>query len=408
VSGASRLTLEPGTVNVTDETGWEVTPAATTRYTLTASNAAGSVEAETTVNVEAVEVSLDTVAIASGLAQPVAITHAGDGSGRLFITLQGGQIVIFDGERVLPEPFLDIVPLVSCCGERGLLSVAFHPDYEHNGLFYVNYTDVAGDTVVARYHVTSDPNSADPGSAVTVLTVTQPFANHNGGQLKFGPDGYLYIGMGDGGSGGDPLDHGQDVGTLLGAMLRIDVAGSPYAIPADNPFVGDPEAREEIWAYGLRNPWRFSFDRETGDLFIADVGQNRWEEVNLQPANSAGGENYGWRLMEASHCHEPSENCDDGSLVLPVLEYETGENCSVIGGYRYRGGALPELTGTYIFGDYCSGRIWGAVPAGEGWTSRELLKRNYRITAFGEDEAGELYVADLREGGVYRLVSGNR
>jgi glucose/arabinose dehydrogenase len=236
---------------------------------------------------------IDVVPIITGLNKPVAITHAGDGSNRLFITQQRGRIRIYEGGQVLPTPFLDIRDRVSCCGERGLLSAAFHPNYPSNGFFYINYTNTEGNTVIARYTVSSDPNVADPNSATLLLEIPQPFANHNGGQLQFGPDGYLYIGMGDGGSEGDPQNNAQDLGTLLGKMLRIDVEGGfPYAIPADNPFVGNPEARGEIWAWGLRNPWRFSFDPLKGHLFIADVGQGEREEINFQPAGSPGGENY--------------------------------------------------------------------------------------------------------------------
>jgi len=261
--------------------------------------------------------------IVSGINSPLAITHAGDGSGRLFITLQVGRILIHDGQQVLPSPFLDIGALVSTDGERGLLSAAFHPNYVSNGFVYVNYTDLNGDTVVARYTVSADPNVADPASAVILLTISQPFANHNGGQLQFGPDGYLYIGTGDGGGGGDPSNNAQNLNSLLGKMLRIDVnAGPSYGIPPNNPFIGDPAALPEIWALGLRNPWRFSFDRLTGDLWIADVGQANLEELNIQTASSAGGENYGWRLMEGDSCFNPASGCNDGSLTLPVLQYD--------------------------------------------------------------------------------------
>ena len=240
--------------------------------------------------------------IITGVNRPVAVTHAGDGSGRLFVTLQAGQIIIYDGEEVLPTPFLDILSLVGCCGERGLLSAAFHPNYASSGFFFVNYTNNSGDTVIARYSVSSDPNLADPDSAVILMTISQPFSNHNGGQLNFGADGYLYIGMGDGGSAGDPGDRAQDPAELLGKMLRIDVDGAlPYGIPPTNPFIGDPSTRDEIWALGLRNPWRFSFDRLTGDLFIADVGQGSREEVSFQHRSSPGSENYGWRRSVLTH-----------------------------------------------------------------------------------------------------------
>jgi glucose/arabinose dehydrogenase len=343
--------------------------------------------------------------IANGFANPVSVTHAGDN--RLFITLQAGQIVIFDGTRILPQPFLDIRSLVTSGNERGLLSVAFHPHYAENGLFYVNYTNLSGDTVVARYAVSpSDPNRANPSSAVPILGVTQPFQNHNGGQLQFGPDGYLYIGMGDGGSGGDPGNRAQNLGNLLGKMLRIDVdSGSPYAIPPSNPFIGFTGARPEVWSYGLRNPWRFSFDRATGDLWIADVGQGTWEEIDFQAATSIGGENYGWRRMEGSHCFIPSSNCNTGTLVLPVIEYDHDEGCSVTGGYVYRGTRSPRFAGTYLYGDFCSGRIWGATRNANGTvTSRQLLDVTFNISTFGQDVNGEIYVADYSNGALYRIV----
>ena len=344
--------------------------------------------------------------VATSLASPVAATHAGDQSGRLFIVLQAGQIVIFDGNSVLPTPFLDIRTLVGSGGERGLLSVAFHPSYEVNGYFFVNYTDTDGNTVVARYQVSSDENVADPASAEIILRLDQPFANHNGGQLQFGPDGFLYIGTGDGGSGGDPDNRAQNLQDLLGKILRIDVDGNlPYEIPADNPFVNDATARNEIWAYGLRNPWRFGFDRLSGDLFIADVGQNSFEEINFQRANSSGGENYGWRLMEGSSCFNPPSGCNDGSLVLPVLEYPHSEGCSVTGGYRYRGIAVPQLTGIYLFGDFCSGTIWGGVLEGNAWRRIELAATPLSVSAFGENEAGELFVLNYTAGVLYRITS---
>ena len=350
--------------------------------------------------------SIEIKPIITGLVKPVAIAHAGDGSGRLFITLQEGQIIVYDGNQVLPAPFLDLSLLVSVDSERGLLSTAFHPNYESNGFFFVNYTNTNGDTVVARYSVSADPNVADRDSALVLLTITQPYSNHNGGQLQFGPDGYLYIGMGDGGSGGDPENNAQNPGTFLGKMLRIDVdSGNPYAIPASNPFVGNLEVLDEIWALGLRNPWRFSFDRLTGDLFVADVGQSEWEEVNFQPANSSGGENYGWRFMEGTHCYNPSMDCNDGSLALPILEYSHSVGCSITGGYRYRGSQNSDLLGIYLYADYCTGRIWGATDSGNGeWSSSELLDTNFFISTFGEDEAGEIYFADHGSGTIYQIV----
>jgi glucose/arabinose dehydrogenase len=345
-------------------------------------------------------------AIASGLDKPVSVTHAGDHSGRLFITLQEGTVIIFDGTRTLPTPFLDVTSLVSCCGERGLLSVAFHPDYSKNGLFFINYTDKQGDTVISRYKVTADPNVADSKSGAQLLKIDQPYANHNGGQLQFGPDRFLYIGMGDGGSRGDPENRAQDLGDLLGKMLRIDIGadGKPYSIPPSNPFLGNNKARPEIWAYGLRNPWRFSFDRLTHEMLIADVGQDKWEEVHFQRADSRGGENYGWRLMEGNHCYNPSQDCKKGKLELPILEYDHSLGCSITGGYVYRGSLISGLVGTYLYADYCTGRIWGAKRTeGNRWVPAELLKTEFQISTFGEDEEGELYFADHTSGTIYRI-----
>jgi glucose/arabinose dehydrogenase len=341
--------------------------------------------------------------VANGLTNLVSITHAGDS--RLFITLQNGLVMIHDGSGVLPEPFLDVRNLVLSGGERGLLSIAFHPQYAQNGFFYVNYTNLNGHTVIARYSVSAqNPNRANH-SATPILTINQPFANHNGGQLQFGPDGFLYIGMGDGGSGGDPGNRAQNLADLLGKMLRIDVDGaSPYAVPPSNPFVGQAGARAEIWSYGLRNPWRFSFDRATGDLWIADVGQGTWEEVDFQPATSIGGENYGWRRMEGSHCFNPPSNCDTSNLVLPVIEYDHSFGCSVTGGYVYRGTSNARLIGQYIYGDFCSGRIFGAVHTANGTVTRQLLDVPFNISTFGEDLAGEVYVGDYSNGILYRLV----
>ena len=348
--------------------------------------------------------------IASGLAMPVAITHAGDS--RLFITQQRGTIVIYDGVRVLPAPFLDIRNIVLCCNERGLLSAAFHPRYAENGFFYVSYTHPTGDAVIARYsRSATDPNQADSTTGVVLLQIPhRQFANHNGGQLQFGPDGYLYFGMGDGGSGGDPSNRAQNLAELLGKMLRIDVdSGSPYGIPPSNPFVNQAGARPEIWAYGLRNPWRFSFDRINGDLWIADVGQGLWEEVNFQRASSIGGENYGWRLMEGTHCFNPGSNCNNGSLVLPVIEYDHSQNaCSVTGGYVYRGSKYPRLQGTYIYGDYCNGMIWGATRTSSGGvTTRVLTDTGLLISTFGEDAAGEIYVTDHVGGVLFHIADPN-
>lgn len=343
--------------------------------------------------------------VVSGLSAPVGLVHSGDGTRRLFVIEQRGVIRIVRDAILQPQAFLDLRDRVACCGEQGLLGLAFDPQFSTNGFFFVNYTDRAGDTRVERYRVRADdPDRADIASVALVLAVDQPFSNHNGGHLVFGPDGYLYIGLGDGGSGGDPSNRAQDLGTLLGKMLRIDVrSGLPYSVPADNPFAGVNGARPEIWARGLRNPWRYSFDRDTGDLWIADVGQNAWEEVNFQRAASRGGENYGWRRMEGTHCFNPSSGCDDGTLTLPVLEYGRDDGCSVTGGFRYRGARFPAMRGVYIYGDYCSGLIRGAMPGVTGFSDVLELRSGLSISSFGEDQSGEIYVVS-HDGTIYRLV----
>jgi glucose/arabinose dehydrogenase len=343
--------------------------------------------------------------VISGVTRPVALAAPGDGSGRLFIVQQGGVIRIAKNGTLITKPFLDLSSRISCCGEQGLLGLAFHPNYETNGFFFVNYTDTRGDTMVARYKVSGDPDVADAQSAVTILQVNQPFTNHNGGQLQFGPDGYLYIGMGDGGSGGDPGNRAQSLNTLLGKIVRLDVDHQlPYAIPPDNPLKSVSGARPEIWAFGVRNPWRFTFDRQTGDLWIADVGQGTYEEIDFQPATSAGGENYGWRLMEGLHCFTPSTGCAARSdLTLPLFEYDHSIGCSVTGGYRYRGEQYRRMNGVYLFGDFCSGVIFGGFETANGFEFRPLLSSGLTISTFGEDEQGELYVADYNGAAIYRI-----
>ena len=344
--------------------------------------------------------------VADGLDDPVYLTHAGDGSGRSFVVEQAGRVRVLGDGGLEGAPYLDISGIVRSGGERGLLSIAFHPGYARNGLLYVNYTDRDGDTVVARYAVSSDAGRVDPASASEVIAVGQPYGNHNGGQIQFGPDGYLYIGTGDGGWAGDPRNRAQNPRSLLGKMLRLDVdSAAPYSVPPDNPFAAAEGAAPEIWAMGLRNPWRFSFDRRTGDLYIGDVGQNKWEEIDVQPAASRGGENYGWRIMEGAHCFHPATGCARPGLSLPVYEYSQAQGCSVTGGYVYRGRALPDLAGTYVFADYCAGTIWGlARDAAGDWTRTTLLETNFPISSFGEDEAGELYVLDYSAGRVLKLV----
>jgi len=350
------------------------------------------------------------VRIASGLTQPVHITHAGDGSGRLFVVEKPGVIKIIRNGVLEATPFLNISGIVkSSGGEQGLLSVAFPPNFAVNHRFYVDYTafqGAIGDTVVARYRLGADPDIADPSTAEQLLIVEQPFENHNGGQLAFGPDGFLYIGKGDGGGGGDPQNNGQSPGTLLGKMLRIDVESQPgsYTIPPGNPFVNVPGFLPEIWAVGLRNPWRFSFDRDIGDLYIADVGESSFEEVDQQSVSSTGGENYGWNIMEGLHCFL-AEGCNQTGLVLPVGEFSHADGqCSVTGGFVYRGRKFPGLRGTYIYGDLCSGRIWGLRKEGDLWTNRLLLDTLLTISTFGEDEEGNLYVADIAAGDIYEIT----
>jgi len=356
--------------------------------------------------------------IVSGLARPVFLTSPPGDSTRLFIVEQHtAQIKIVKGRAVLDTPFLNIDNVVIDTGnERGLLGLAFHPLYETNGYFYVQYTNNDGDSVIARFSVSDNPDRADPNSSLIVLTVPQPFANHNGGMIAFGPnDGYLYIGMGDGGSAGDPENRAQNDGELLGKMLRIDVDGElPYGVPPDNPHVGEGDPLDEIWAKGLRNPWRFSFDRGNGDLYIADVGQNTYEEIDFQLSTSNGGENYGWRLMEGMHCFNPPGDCDPGDMTYPIHEYTHVGNpfrCSVTGGYVYRGNAIPDLQGTYFFADFCSDQIWSFRY--DGATLTELTDRTSElapgnglslesISSFGEDDTGELYILDLN-GEIFKI-----
>lgn len=337
------------------------------------------------------------------------LTHAGDSTGDLYAVEQRGVIWRIAADRTVDRtPFLNIVGRISCCDERGLLGLAFHPDFETNGRLFVNYTNKAGDTVVSEFGLNADGHG-DPDSERQLLGIDQPFPNHNGGMLAFGADGYLYIGTGDGGAGGDPQGNGQDLDTLLGKILRIDIdEGDPYGIPADNPFVGQiPEAphRPEIWDWGMRNPWRFSFDRHTGDLWIGDVGQEIYEEVNAEPA-STGGRNYGWNTMEGAHCYSAS-SCDQDGLTLPVTEYKHADGCAVIGGYVYRGSAYPHLAGQYVFSDLCSGSLW-AIDAADALAAGSVEPIQYgnagiNPSSFGEDEAGELYMVD-EAGHIYRLI----
>lgn len=372
--------------------------------------------------------------VATGFASPVYITNAGDGTGRVFIVERGGRIKLLGGGT-----FLDISSIVQSGGEQGLLSVAFPPNFSTSQTFYVYFTDNRagnqGNNVLARFRVSSgDPNLANPGSEEILLIFQHPNqSNHNGGQLMFGPDGYLYIGTGDGGGSGDPYENAQNLDALLGKILRIDVGGSsaaaptpgPYAlylplvathggplylVPSDNPFVSNPSALDEIWAYGLRNPWRFSFDRTTGDLWIGDVGQGSWEEIDVQSAASSGGQNYGWDCREGLHAYTDTNgdfnvNCGGLSFVDPIHEYpHDSGRCSITGGFVYRGTAHSGLQGVYFYADYCSGGVWGIQPDGETWAaSGELVNAGFGPSSFGESEAGELYLARL-DGTIFQLV----
>ena len=348
--------------------------------------------------------------ILRGLDVPVYVTHAGDGSGRLFVVERGGLIRVARDGVLFPEPFLDLRATSHTDDDKqGLLGMAFHPDYAANGLFYVAFTDSEGTNIVNRYQRSSDdPDVADEASATTILAIPDRLADHNLGMLAFGPDGYLYMSIGDEGSGdpGDPYHHAQDLSSLFGSVLRVDVDGAePYAIPPDNPFVNVEDARGEIWAYGLRSPWRFSFDRATGDLYVTDVGQSGFEEVNFQPATSPGGENYGWSIMEGGYCYPGDRECDRTGLTMPVHFYDHTVGCSITGGYVYRGPESPLLTGKYLFADFCSGRIYALERGDDGWTRSLLLTTNLLISSFGEDEAGEVYITDMRTGSVFRITA---
>ncbi|MFQ6615180.1 MAG: PQQ-dependent sugar dehydrogenase [Fidelibacterota bacterium] len=373
--------------------------------------------------------------VAHGFSKPVYVTSHPEDPSRLFVVEQKGVIKIIENGEVLSRPFLDITDRVhnpvTPGDERGLLGLAFHPVYPENGFFYVNYVDREDHTIISRFRAPSDPRVADHDSEKVLMRLKQPFSNHNGGHLAFGPkDGFLYIALGDGGKWGDPFNHAQTLDNLFGKILRIDVdRADPYGIPPGNPFVHVAGARPEIWVYGLRNPWRFSFDRTTGNLYMGDVGQDTWEEIDVQRAGSPGGENYGWRIMEGNHCYNPPKDCDTEGLTPPVWEYSNDANymrtlmgrsqfgvtgCSVTGGYVYRGQAMPELQGTYFFADYCSGNIWsfefshGRVTNVQDRTAEINLaggEFTTYVSSFGEDATGELYVVDYN-GGVYRIIRG--
>jgi glucose/arabinose dehydrogenase len=347
--------------------------------------------------------------VASGLAFPLFLTAPSGDNDRLFVVEKTGRIRIVRNGSVLPAPFLDLSAKVSNGSEQGLLGLAFHPGYAANGRFVVNYTDLSGDTRVSVFRVSANADVADAASEQVILSVDQPYSNHNGGMVVFGPDGKLYVGMGDGGSGGDPQGNGQNKNALLGKLLRLDVSVTgQVSVPGDNPFVGQTGARPEVWSYGLRNPWRFSFDRETRDLYLADVGQNAHEEIDVSTSATQFGRglNFGWNRMEGSACYSPSSGCDRSGLTLPVLDYGHSEGCSVTGGYVYRG-AVQALRGLYFYADYCEGWVrsfrWSGTAVSEerDWPA---LRPGGQVTSFGEDAGGELYV--MTSGGkVFRIVA---
>jgi len=345
--------------------------------------------------------------VVSGLSSPLYLTSPPGDLSRLFIVEQGGIIRVIKDGALLPVPFLDISTRISAGGEQGLLGLAFYPDYSTSGRFAVHYTDPAGDTHLSIFQISADPDVADAASELVILTADQPYANHNGGQLTFGPDGLLYLGLGDGGAGNDPEGRAQNLSDLLGSILRVDVqTGTSYTIPADNPFVGQAGVQPEVWSYGLRNPWRFSFDRATGDLYIADVGETGYEEVDVAPSSDGGGKgtNFGWNIMEGTHCLTDA-SCDQTGLTLPVFEYGHDQGCSIIGGYVYRGSAIPDLQGQYFYADLCQGWVRSlrySAGAATEVTDWPTLRPGGSVFSFGEDAAGELYV--LSTAGVFRLV----
>ena len=382
------------------------------------------------------EKNLSSVLIADGYKKPVFITSYPNNAKLLYIVEQAGLIKLINDGKKLSRPFFDINKRVVNPNrpgdERGLLGFAFHPNHTNNGKFYINYMDNDGNTIISEFSTNSELR-ANHKSERIILKLKQPYGNHNGGDIQFGPDGYLYISIGDGGKAGDPLNAGQDLSSLFGKIIRIDIEQKPYGIPKSNPFFGQKGKREEIWAWGLRNVWRFSFDKQTGDKYLADVGQNKWEEVNFEPASSKGGLNYGWRIMEANHCYDPKENCPTEGLIKPIIEYPNDANhpafafriieelsfsetdvegCSVTGGYVYRGQKIKSMQGQYIFGDYCSGNIWTLkVVNGKAINFKNRTEEinigggefTTYISSFGQDSDGEIYIIDYN-GGIYKLI----
>jgi glucose/arabinose dehydrogenase len=375
----------------------------------------------TTAGFDPTKVALGLSLVKSGFVDPVLVTNAGDGSGRLFVVEQAGRIRVIDGGTVLATPFLDLRGSITSGGERGLLGLAFHPNFATHPYVYVNFTDRNGNTAINRYRVSADPNVLDRASGGRVLTIGQPYANHNGGNIAFGPDGYLYIGMGDGGSAGDPGGRAQNINSLLGKMLRIDVDHSSgtkhYRSPASNPYVGRT-GLDEIWSRGLRNPWRWSIDVTTGQLWIADVGQGRYEEVDraLRSGTTPAGRglNYGWNVLEGRACYKPATGCSTVGKKMPLIVYghsvAGADNCSVTGGFVYRGSAYPVLVGGYVYGDFCSGRIWVISAMTTGGVAPTLVRSDaatpqLAISSFGLDDTGELYVCDRAGGAIYQITA---
>jgi glucose/arabinose dehydrogenase len=385
------------------------------------SSASAATASVTALGFDPTNVDVGITLLKSGFVDPVLVTNAGDGSGRLFVVEQAGRIRIIDGGTVLATPFLDLRGSITSGGERGLLGLAFHPNLATHPYVYVNFTDRNGNTAINRYRVSSDPNVLDRASGGRILTIGQPYANHNGGNIAFGPDGYLYIGMGDGGSAGDPGGRAQNINTLLGKMLRIDVdhtSGSKhYRSPASNPYVGRT-GLDEIWSRGLRNPWRWSIDFPTGQLWIGDVGQGRYEEIDraLKSGSTPAGRalNYGWNVLEGRACYKPATGCSTSGKKMPIVTYAHAvagaDNCSVTGGFVYRGSAYPALAGGYVYGDFCSGRIWVLNPM-TGTPAHPVLVRDataspqLAISSFGLDDTGELYVCDRAGGAIYRITA---
>jgi glucose/arabinose dehydrogenase len=378
------------------------------------------------------DLGLSSIQIANGFTKPVYVCQPPGDNDRLFVLEQKGIIKIIKNGKTVRKPYADLRNKVhnpiTPGDERGLLGLAFHANYQNNGFVYINYSDKNDHTIVSRFRVASDPDRLDTKSEKVLIKLKQPFSNHNGGHMEFGPDGYLYISVGDGGKWGDPYNNAQNLGNLFGKILRIDVdTGDPYAIPDDNPFINNEDAKDEIWLYGLRNVWRFSFDRGKGDVYLGDVGQDLWEEIDFVAAENAGGQNFGWRVMEGNHCYNPKEDCEPTGE-LPIFEYPNDANymkiligmdepnvdgCSVTGGYVYRGSAISELQGTYFFADYCSGNIWtfkeknGKATEFQNRTEEISLGgggfTNY-ISSFGEDNNGELYIVDYN-GIIFKLTA---